>query len=35
VKDIRSGEQVDAVAAEWTPPAEDLHPSVVPPNTAE
>jgi histidyl-tRNA synthetase len=35
VKDIRSGEQVDAVAAEWTPPAEDLHPSVVPPNPAE
>src|SRR5690606_22981728 len=26
VKDIRSGEQVPAVAEEWTPPAEDLWP---------
>ncbi|MDQ2624007.1 MAG: histidine--tRNA ligase [Actinomycetota bacterium] len=26
VKDIRSGEQVSAVAEEWTPPAEDLWP---------
>ncbi|MCO7271699.1 histidine--tRNA ligase [Cellulosimicrobium cellulans] len=30
VKDIRSGEQVDADAATWAPPAEDLHPRVVP-----
>jgi len=30
VKDIRSGEQVDADAASWTPPAEDLFPRVVP-----
>lgn len=30
VKDIRSGEQVDADAATWEPPAEDLHPRVVP-----
>jgi histidyl-tRNA synthetase len=29
VKDIRSGEQVDADAATWTPPSEDLHPQVV------
>jgi histidyl-tRNA synthetase len=29
VKDIRSGEQVDADAASWTPPAQDLHPQVV------
>ncbi|AZQ76472.1 histidine--tRNA ligase [Flaviflexus ciconiae] len=28
VKDIRSGEQVDADAAQWAPPAEDLHPTV-------
>ena len=28
VKDIRSGEQHPASAAEWTPPAEDLHVSV-------
>ncbi|GMA19819.1 hypothetical protein GCM10025862_18400 [Arsenicicoccus piscis] len=28
VKDIRSGEQVDADAATWAPPAEDLHPGV-------
>ncbi|MFE7407602.1 histidine--tRNA ligase [Isoptericola sp. NPDC057559] len=30
VKDIRSGEQVDAHADSWAPPAEDLHPRVVP-----
>ncbi|WP_425953534.1 histidine--tRNA ligase [Xylanimonas sp. McL0601] len=30
VKDIRSGEQVDADAASWEPPAEDLWPRVVP-----
>jgi histidyl-tRNA synthetase len=30
VKDIRSGEQVDADAAVWAPPAEDLLPRVVP-----
>lgn len=29
VKDIRSGEQVDADAATWTPPADDLRPGVV------
>lgn len=28
VKDIRSGDQVDAVAATWEPPAEDLRPQV-------
>jgi histidyl-tRNA synthetase len=30
VKDIRSGEQTDADADSWQPPAEDLHPRVVP-----
>ncbi|MCK9793508.1 histidine--tRNA ligase [Isoptericola sp. 4D.3] len=30
VKDIRSGEQVDADAATWAPPAQDLFPRVVP-----
>jgi histidyl-tRNA synthetase len=30
VKDIRSGEQVDADADAWAPPAEDLRPRVVP-----
>ncbi|SKC71469.1 histidine--tRNA ligase [Krasilnikoviella flava] len=30
VKDIRSGDQVDADAASWAPPAEDLFPRVVP-----
>ncbi|MFI2102303.1 histidine--tRNA ligase [Isoptericola sp. NPDC019693] len=30
VKDIRSGEQVDADAATWAPPADDLFPRVVP-----
>lgn len=29
VKDIRSGEQVDADPATWTPPAEDLRPQVL------
>ena len=29
VKDIRSGEQVDAVAWDWQPPADDLLPRVV------
>jgi histidyl-tRNA synthetase len=28
VKDIRSGEQVEADAAAWTPPAADLHPAI-------
>ena len=28
VRDIRSGEQVDADPAAWVPPAEDLHPTV-------
>jgi histidyl-tRNA synthetase len=28
VKDIRSGEQVDADAGSWQPPAEDLRPQV-------
>ena len=28
VKDIRSGDQVDADPATWTPPAEDLYPAV-------
>ena len=29
VKDIRSGEQVDADASGWAPPAEDLHPQIL------
>jgi histidyl-tRNA synthetase len=29
VKDIRSGEQVDADPDSWTPPAADLHPTIV------
>ena len=29
VKDIRSGEQVPADRTEWTPPAQDLHPTLV------
>ena len=29
VKDIRSGEQVDADAGAWTPPAEDLRPQIL------
>jgi histidyl-tRNA synthetase len=28
VKDIRSGDQVDAAAATWNPPSEDLYPTV-------
>ena len=31
VKDIRSGDQVAADADTWMPPAEDLHPVLVPP----
>src|SRR5690606_1515090 len=34
VKDIRSGDQVDADPDTWTPPVEDLRPRVVPPATA-
>ena len=30
VKDIRSGEQVDAAAGSWMPPADDLRPRIVP-----
>jgi histidyl-tRNA synthetase len=33
VKDIRSGDQVDADPASWTPPAEDLRPRVVTPGS--
>ncbi|MBD2758769.1 histidine--tRNA ligase [Yimella sp. cx-573] len=33
VKDIRSGEQVDADRAAWTPPSDDLRPSLVVPTT--
>ncbi|MFP5252691.1 MAG: histidine--tRNA ligase [Actinomycetes bacterium] len=33
VKDIRSGDQVDADPDTWMPPAEDLRPRVVPPET--
>jgi histidyl-tRNA synthetase len=29
VKDIRSGVQVDADAASWDPPAEDLRPQII------
>ena len=32
VKDIRSGEQVDADPATWAPPAADLRPRVVAPD---
>ena len=28
VKDIRSGDQVEADAASWSPPAVDLHPTI-------
>ena len=35
VKDIRSGDQADADADSWTPPAEDLHPRVVAQHTSE
>ncbi len=34
VKDIRSGDQVDADSARWQPPAEDLHPRLVAPTAA-
>jgi histidyl-tRNA synthetase len=30
VKDIRTGDQVDADALLWSPPADDLHPRVIP-----
>ncbi|GAB2678997.1 histidine--tRNA ligase [Thalassiella azotivora] len=33
VKDIRSGDQVDADPGTWEPPAEDLHPRVVLPSS--
>ncbi len=33
VKDIRSGEQVDAAAVSWSPPERDLRPQVVPVTT--
>jgi histidyl-tRNA synthetase len=29
VKDIRSGDQVEADPAKWTPPAEDLRPRIL------
>jgi histidyl-tRNA synthetase len=29
VRDIRSGEQVPALPADWTPPTEDLQPRLV------
>ena len=29
VKDIRSGEQVDADADAWNPPVEDLRPAII------
>ena len=35
VKDIRSGDQVPADPAAWTPPTEDLHPQVVTRTTTE
>jgi histidyl-tRNA synthetase len=35
VKDIRSGDQVDADPDAWLPPAEDLHPRVVTGTTAD
>ncbi|WP_446663788.1 histidine--tRNA ligase [Flexivirga sp. B27] len=31
VKDIRSGDQVSADSSSWTPPADDVRPSLVPP----
>ena len=34
VKDIRSGEQVDAAAASWQPPAEDVRPQILRPDSA-
>ncbi|MFC6706756.1 histidine--tRNA ligase [Flexivirga alba] len=35
VKDLRSGDQVAADAASWTPPEADLHPSLVLPTSGE
>jgi histidyl-tRNA synthetase len=35
VKDIRSGDQVDADAASWNPPAADLRPTILTPQTQE
>ncbi|MDF8266279.1 histidine--tRNA ligase [Luteipulveratus flavus] len=35
VKDIRSGDQVDADAASWTPPAADLHATLVTPGSSD
>ncbi len=35
VKDIRSGDQVPAVASTWTPPAVDLAPTLVGPDSTE
>ncbi len=35
VKDIRSGDQVDADPSTWTPPAADLRPQVLAPTTEE
>ena len=35
VKDIRSGDQVDADAAHWTPPEADLRPTIVTPDSQE
>ncbi len=35
VKDIRSGEQVEADATTWTPPDADLHPQVITPKVDE
>ena len=33
VKDIRSGEQLDADASSWAPAPEDLHPTLVSPDS--
>jgi histidyl-tRNA synthetase len=35
VKDIRSGDQVDADAASWNPPEADLRPTILTPDTQE
>jgi histidyl-tRNA synthetase len=35
VKDIRSGDQVDADAGSWTPPEEDLRPTILTPDQQE
>jgi len=35
VKDIRSGDQVDADPASWAPPVEDLHPQVISASTTD